>query len=319
MSKVSIQREDSLSSASGLVALLLGSFVTVFVLGPLLFFGRHVIYQGVQLSLYRIASSVDAWGLSSSSLWVLATTVLGIGVLQLLSSLTLLGGHPSAKVATKKPHNLAAENATKDSSHSLVDDQSPDNLPVQVESEERLDEYPLLLSMDQRQALQNHVLPASLVGYKWKRLYAVARDGDAFFTCVHKLEGHRRTLWVVQTATSPSRILGAYCERQWRADAGPAAFDGGSATCLYTFEKDAAQVNVYRWTGENRFFALLDRGKERIAFGGGNDAFGLCLDTQFTRGSSASCATFGNPPLGGDGADGNFGIMGLEVFGFSVV
>lgn len=76
---------------------------------------------------------------------------------------------------------------------------------------------------------------------------------------------------------------------------------------------DWGNISVYPWTKQNSFFVLST--SKMIAFGGGygsSQSFGVLFDTtcklfrgsyavtvdsNFLRGSSASCATYGNPCL----------------------
>lgn len=73
-------------------------------------------------------------------------------------------------------------------------------------------------------------------------------------------------------------------------------------------------LKIYNWTGLNRYFQHCSVSDQRIAFGGGNDNFGLCLETDFVQGTSEYCETFGNQALGGEPT---FMIQNVEVYGIS--
>ena len=300
---------------------------------PLLYFGRHVIQNSIQFSLYQISNAGET--IASPKLLVLVvTTCLGVGLVHLLSSSVFRTQQTSRKNDdSDKSQSVfrrwffslpikeyASEEKTQSDGglQNNKDADDGDEIPVEVrmQQEDKLDEYPFLLSEEQCLMIQKNVLPASLMGYKWKRLYSVARDGDSFSTCEKSLAGQRRTLFVIQT--SSSNVIGAYCDTKWKLS-GPTAFEGGVGTCLYRLnDDDPSSVDVYRWTGENRMIAVCDQHKKRIGFGGGQGSFGLCIDSNFTKGHSSSCPTFGNPPLCGEGEQ-SFPVIDMEVYGFLVV
>lgn len=345
------QRPSRHDEGSDLTVLwiMLGISSGVFFGAPLLYFGRHMIHNGIRFSLDHIsyagetlfrASSVSSS--TSPAVLVVVTTFLGILVIHTVASFSVSSLQTTNKgevinsdrhrnifwwwlvSETKKNEDDPGKMAAADN-HDVNDD-SDDNMHTEVcmQKEEKLEEYPFLLSEEKRLVISKKVLPASLMGYKWKRVYSVARDGDSFSTCEASLAGQRRTLFVIQT--SSSKIIGAYCDTEWKLSR-PAAFEGGAGTCLFRFHNvhdsnvsspSSAVVNVFQWTGENRLIAVFDKHKKRIAFGGGQGSFGLCIDSNFTRGSTASCPTFGNPPLCGDDED-SFHVLDMEIYGFLTV
>lgn len=76
-----------------------------------------------------------------------------------------------------------------------------------------------------------------------------------------------------------------------------------------------SSLQVYRWTGRNRYIQLCDVTHKMLAFGGGGEegAFGLCVQEDFTRGSTGPCDTFGNAPLCDPGS---FDIVDVEFWEF---
>ena len=320
---------------------------------PLLYFGRHVIQNGIRFSLHHISSILGTTTIASQQFLILlvVTTFVGVGFVHLLLvSTNVMQDVPATCVEEQQKNDddndskwqwmfalrprkeQVHENNTRSDSGNYTDENKhanddgdgdgddEDDLPVEdrMESGDNPDEYPYLLSKQQRIVIQKSVLPTTLRGYIWKRLYSVARDGDSFSTYVTRTVGHRRTLFVIQT--SSSKTIGVYCDFEWK-QSGPTVFEeDGVGTCLYRFENDdPTLVHAYRWTGENRFMAVCDRYKKRIGFGGGSEgSFGLCVDSNFTKGYTAPCPTFGNPPLCGQD-ERSFQVVDMEVYGFSVV
>jgi TLD len=85
----------------------------------------------------------------------------------------------------------------------------------------------------------------------------------------------------------------------------------------FVFAADnSSEIDVYRWARSNHYFQLSSQ--DFLAVGGGGH-FALWIDREITRGSTAQCSTFDNPPLvsGSDLVDGlsvDFEIVVLEVW-----
>jgi hypothetical protein len=77
----------------------------------------------------------------------------------------------------------------------------------------------------------------------------------------------------------------------------------------------SSPIDVYRWTGKNRYIQVCDVSTKLLAFGGGGDkgAFGLCLQEDFQRGTTGHCDTFDNEPLC---EEGNFDVVDVEFWEF---
>ncbi len=58
------------------------------------------------------------------------------------------------------------------------------------------------------------------------------------------------------------------------------------------------RLEVYPWTTLNEYCLWCT--PEKVAMGGGGGGFGFVLDSDFRTGSTATCATFNNPPLVGN-------------------
>jgi hypothetical protein len=110
--------------------------------------------------------------------------------------------------------------------------------------------------------------------------------------------------------------LGGFADDSWDQPhlMGPKFF-GGPGSCLFSISKDGKKLKAYKWTGANRYIQLTDIHRKLLAFGGGGDegSFGLCVESDFQRGSTGHCDTFGNDALC---EEENFQIVDLEIFGF---
>lgn len=226
--------------------------------------------------------------------------------------------------------------------HDNSDDANDDEFPI---PEVRVDmvagdddpNNPFILTSDQMHQVASHVLPKTVAFCRWRRLYGLGRDGDSFEGCLRIIGSVQRTLLVVRT--SRGSIFGGYAESPWHSQAqyGDARFFGSAAACLYSFSSSSSSscssaskgtspgttktshpttpINVYKWTGKNRYIQLCDLSHKMIAFGGGGDdgAFGLCVQEDFQRGSTGPCDTFDNEPLCDED---NFDIVDVEFWEF---
>ncbi len=68
---------------------------------------------------------------------------------------------------------------------------------------------------------------------------------------------------------------------------------------------------AFKWTRSDYQMILCT--DHALAFGGGGAGFGLCINAGLDMGTSAPCATFGNPCIAGDTV---FKVIALEVWGF---
>jgi len=141
-----------------------------------------------------------------------------------------------------------------------------------------------------------------------------------------KCEMHSKTLLVVQTSTGER--FGAYATDIWGNRVGEPKFYGNGESFLFKVGGALGsegsggdggkeeEVTVYKWTGENTLFQLLDVKNSRLALGGGGlgGQFGLCIDDDFTCGTTGPCETYGNREGLCEG--GVFDIVGFEVYGF---
>jgi len=217
--------------------------------------------------------------------------------------------HPPPRI-----EHLSNELKTEDETETVEDDTTTNmedafSLSVVPESST----IPPILSRTQMAQIAQKGLPPSLLFCKWKRLYSLTRDGDSFETML-RLAKTQKSLLVVRSYASD--VFGGYVESPWEInhlhDAG-GRFYGSCKACLFRFRGE--DVEVYKWTGANRYVQLCERHGKTLAMGGGGDrgAFGLCVADDFRRGSTGRCETFRNEPLT---EEEQFEILDLEVWGF---
>lgn len=167
-----------------------------------------------------------------------------------------------------------------------------------------------ILNPDQMHQIAIHVLPKTIAYCQWRRVYSLNRDGDSFEGFLRIIADVARTLMVVRTTRGA--VFGGYADSPWRpSQMGSARFYGSALACLFsvkepekTYEGGVVKspknlLNVYRWSGKNRYIQLCDSSSKMIAFGGGGSdgAFGLCVQEDFQSGSTGPCDTFDNAPL----------------------
>ena len=233
---------------------------------------------------------------------------------------------------TNQTKSTAKEQTGMEDTNNEDDDDVNDDIigPVRVSRMEGDDESPYILSQTQMNEISKHVLPETIKYCRWRRLYGLGRDGDSFDGCLRIIGSSKRTLMVVRTTRGD--IFGGYADAPWhsRHASATAKFYGSASSCLYSFshstkatkqttnspsrnnnnsnassamesesKSKSSPINVYRWTGKNRYIQVCDVSNKMLAFGGGGDkgAFGLCLQEDFQRGTTGHCDTFDNDPL----------------------
>ena len=201
-------------------------------------------------------------------------------------------------------------------SKSVMEDDISVVVPV-AEDPSVIAECPNILSNELISQLVVKALPFSLSSSRWKRLYSLARDGDSFDNFLNLAGDVSQSMLVVRT--SCGEIFGAYSDNPLR----PLKHTIVSArTCLWKVSPQVVggtkdgNITVYKWTGVDRHIQSVHVRSKRITFGNGGDAtdsFGLCIQEDFQRGSTAPCGTFGNEPLCDQG---HFNIVDLECWAF---
>jgi hypothetical protein len=165
-----------------------------------------------------------------------------------------------------------------------------------------------ILTPEQMHQIAIHVLPKTIAYCQWRRVYSLNRDGDSFEGCLRNVSHVARSLMVVRTTRGA--VFGGYADSPWRPTGmGSARFYGSALACLFSVKDPEKFVegikspknllNVYRWSGKNRYIQLCDSSSKMLAFGGGGSdgAFGLCVQEDFQSGSTGACDTFDNAPL----------------------
>ena len=211
------------------------------------------------------------------------------------------------------------------------DDEEDDiilSLPPVVAIKEDESSPEFLLSSVQMNTLREGVLPTGLHHRPWKRIYNLIRDGDSFVAFRKQLEdwhgsqGHQSSILVVKTTTG--ELIGGYAS----IPIVPLASSLGSAagSCLFRLntKEENDKENIVKVYGKSYTATkkiVFDATRCMIAFGGGDDSdgidegFGLCLDDNFVRGTTARCSAFQNEPLVCS-QDGIFDVQDVEIYGF---
>jgi hypothetical protein len=102
-----------------------------------------------------------------------------------------------------------------------------------------------------------------------------------------------------------SSVFGAFCPVPW---VHTNHYFGNGDACLLAL---APTRRKYKATLANSLFVLS--GPQGVHFGGGS-AYGLSVDEEFLRGTSAFCETFGNERLS---TQRDFRCVFMEVWGFA--
>jgi hypothetical protein len=179
-----------------------------------------------------------------------------------------------------------------------------------------------LLTPEQMHQIAIHVLPKTIAYCQWRRLYSLNRDGDSFDGCLRIISNVARTLVVVRT--TKGAVFGGYADSPWRPMEF-ARFYGSAQACLFSVEEPGVPIdqvqnpksllNVYAWSGKNRYIQLCDTSSKMLAFGGGGSdgAFGLCIQEDYQTGSTGPCDTFDNAPLCDETT---FKVVDMEIWEF---
>ena len=212
------------------------------------------------------------------------------------------------------------------------DDGAPDSSPPRGGNQEfKTPDY--ILTPEQMHHIAKHVLPKTIAYCQWRRLYSLNRDGDSFDGCLRIISHAARTLLVVRT--TKGAVFGGYADSPWRPME-LARFYGSAQACLFSVKEKEEEpsgvpmvhqvehknpksagglLNVYRWSGKNRYIQVCDTSTKMLAFGGGGSdgAFGLCIQEDFQTGSTGPCDTFDNAPLCDEST---FKVVDVEIWEF---
>lgn len=203
-------------------------------------------------------------------------------------------------------------------------------------------------------AIANEGLPLSLRHKSWSLIYSSLRNGDSFDTFLRLLRETNADKTLLVIKTTRGSVFGGYADTSWVSNLQKqnTYFGSGQAMLFQLIRKHQSNPNnmsvssveeqqkyilkIFKWTGANNYVQLIDTSKKKLAFGGGSESgsFGLCVEDDFSRGSTGKCSTFDNEvltssnytdsngqPIGpgdeeNEEKDGHFKILEVEVWGF---
>ena len=200
-----------------------------------------------------------------------------------------------------------AEIESKEQVEQETDEPVEDHWVPEAKMKDDNSDAPCLLSQAQRKRLAMEALPTTVADRSWKRMYSLERDEDSFETFLNNVAGEGETILVLKTTRG--HLFGGYADHAWVRQKD---YYGSGKACLFRMNGD--ETNVYRWSGANRLVQHVDVDKGRIIMGAGTaGGFGLCVEDNFRRGSTARSETYRNEPLCPDHL---FEVEGFEVYGF---
>eukprot|EP00594_Rhizosolenia_setigera_P009875 CAMPEP_0178956688 /NCGR_PEP_ID=MMETSP0789-20121207/10432_1 /TAXON_ID=3005 /ORGANISM="Rhizosolenia setigera, Strain CCMP 1694" /LENGTH=368 /DNA_ID=CAMNT_0020638723 /DNA_START=8 /DNA_END=1114 /DNA_ORIENTATION=+ len=225
----------------------------------------------------------------------------------------------------------------------------PEEVPSEDSSLKSHSSPPYILNKAQMKKIAYKALPDPIKYANWKCLYSLSRDGDVFETMLRNCSANKRTLLVIKTTLG--EILGGFVDQTWKVQkpdfhihgGANSEFFGSGQAVLFSITRTSSeeeddktvgdgQLQVYKWSGANRYIQLCDSEKQMIAMGGGGKTgnFGLCVLDNFRYGSTGRCETFQNEPLIEERKGSNshedennenddqtfFDVLDMEVWGF---
>lgn len=222
-------------------------------------------------------------------------------------------------------HNSSSNpvHQSKISKNSSPQDEMISMIKIQKEPPSKYPFSPHILSIETLTKIACKALPPSLLFHRWTRLYSLARDGDSFDTMLRHVKKHDKTVLIVRSTRGD--IFGGFADTTWEIQhhhKKGGGFYGGGQCVLFRVVKHDEDTNeedviAHKWTGMNRFCQICDADKKMLAMGGGghDGAFGLCVEDDFSIGSTGRCETFGNESLLSSGGE-DFDILDIEIWGF---
>jgi hypothetical protein len=230
-----------------------------------------------------------------------------------------------------------------DDDHSLLllddDDDFPPAL-VRMLSRDNYDTTMHVLTQGIIEALQSS-LPWSKRGEAFFLQYSMVRDGASLDTLLDKVRGVQYSVLAIETMNG--EVFGGFVGQAWERSSSDYHFYGTGESFLWRVpmqrsssfdsslcgtERDV-QLDIYPFSHDNDNVQSVIG--DRLIIGGGSSSsssdnddgdnskrwgFGLCLEGDLLRGSSASCLTFDSPPLSmihhSDGS--TFDVRNIEVW-----
>ncbi|KAI8060761.1 TLD-domain-containing protein [Gongronella butleri] len=139
---------------------------------------------------------------------------------------------------------------------------------------------------------------------QWKLLYSLDQHGASLSTLYHQLDKHCPLLFAFQD--DHGHIFGVFLSEPIQLST---TFYGSGESFLWQADNETGSCHHYPWSMLNSYFVFSN--KDMIAFGSGMGTFGICLDADMLNGTTAPCATYGNPRLS---TNSHFECIGLEVW-----
>jgi len=167
----------------------------------------------------------------------------------------------------------------------------------------------LILSAQDIEQMDVHLLNDRFQGRKWQRLYSLADDGSNYQTLFHRVQNARPLIIVIQTLTN--EMFGGFLDCELKPTSG---FYGTGDCFLWRIEKKGSEtfLSKFPWTGVDSFFVYCTN--ECFGMGGGNGRFGFVVNEDMDKGTTGPCQTFGNGPLCNSS---EFKIENIEIWSFT--
>mmetsp|Transcript_13263 Transcript_13263/g.21371 ORF Transcript_13263/g.21371 Transcript_13263/m.21371 type:complete len:312 (-) Transcript_13263:290-1225(-) len=197
---------------------------------------------------------------------------------------------------------------------------------------------PHVLSPPLMESLQAF-MPYAKSGENFYLKYSMVRDGASLPTLLKRARGVQYSILALETIDG--EVFGSFTAQPWRKNWN---YFGTGESFLWRMRRSRlektggileqaqreSEIDVYPYTGENRFIQLCTH--DRLAVGGGMPAsagekkldddvkehewgFGLAIQSDLLQGSSSPCVTFGSPSLSNSHSDGSlFEIINVELW-----
>jgi len=137
---------------------------------------------------------------------------------------------------------------------------------------------------------------------RWEMVYSTTRHGISMNTFYTKVYQRAPTVIIVEDINH--HIFGAYASEPWVKT--KQVHYGSGESFLFKLKPVS---KIFKWSKLNDYFMYSK--PDFISLGSGGGGYGLWLDSDFERGSSATCDTFQNEPLS---LTEQFEILKIEVW-----
>jgi hypothetical protein len=153
-------------------------------------------------------------------------------------------------------------------------------------------------------------LPEWVLGDYLECIFKASKNGYNLRTLYNKCELEEYVILVIRT--TKQSILGAFIASPL-VDRHKNTFFGSGETILFTLEPCQKH---YQWTADSDL--ILRANDEELIVGSGGGQYGLWIDGDLNRGSSATCSSYNNEPLSGTG-EVDFNCSSIEVFKVTLI